>query len=144
MRHIHGDLPRLLPGAFCPMIPGLLVPRPGASCHGGGARQLTCNHLGNNSSQAYEVKIKDWPLWKNMKMSEVRYHICAGKAGNLGQEMADKMHFLWRLAPPYPIFRCVLTSEIECFFSFSRSLLGRKLKSIIFFFENRLFYALKP
>ena len=40
-------------------------------------------------------------LVKYSKNAKVRYHICACKAGNAGQ-FFDKMHFPWRLAPPYP------------------------------------------
>ena len=38
------------------MIPGLLAPRPGATCPGGGTKRLNCNHLENHSPQAYEVE----------------------------------------------------------------------------------------
>ena len=34
-------------------------------------------------------------------MSKVRHHICAGKVGDVGQEISGKMNFLSRLAPPY-------------------------------------------
>ena len=47
------------------------------------------------------MKNNNWPLWKNVKMSKVRHHICAGKVGDVGQEISGKMNFLSRLAPPY-------------------------------------------
>ena len=66
-RNVNGDPPRLLAGASCPMIPGLLVPRPGSTCPGGGTRRLTCNHLGNHSPQAYEVENKEVALVETYK-----------------------------------------------------------------------------
>ena len=41
-------------------------------------------------------------LVETCKMSKVRYHICICKAGNVRQKILHKMHFLWRLVPPYP------------------------------------------
>ena len=46
-------------------------------------------------------------------MSKVRYHICDGEAGSIGQEISGKMHFLWRLASPYHIGKSTPLIKIE-------------------------------
>ena len=40
-------------------------------------------------------------------MFKVSYHICVCTARNVGQKIFGKMHFLWRLAPPYPASKII-------------------------------------
>ena len=65
------------------MTPGLLAPRPGQNCPGGGPRRITSNRLGNHSPQAYEVENKELAPALGRKMSKDRYHVSYVKSVNV-------------------------------------------------------------
>ena len=74
-------------------------------------------------SSYWDNETPECPKWSPEwgSMSKGRYYICACEAGNVEQKIFGKMHFLWRLAPPYSIERR-LNNQV-----FSESILQRSL-----------------